>query len=99
LKRKIANKAHVEGSICNAYLLEEISNFCSMYFEEDIDTKAKDLDVGEGNEEDDSLPELFRNHGGHTSGKCRERYLTQQEFEACHKYVLDNCEMMRPYEE
>ncbi|XP_021729131.1 uncharacterized protein LOC110696148 [Chenopodium quinoa] len=29
LKRKIGNKARVKGSICNAYLIEEIENFCS----------------------------------------------------------------------
>ena len=45
-EKKIGNKARIEGSICNAYLLEEISNFCSLYFEDHIDTKAKSLDFG-----------------------------------------------------
>ena len=30
------NKARVEGSICNAYLVEEASLFCSYYFEEHV---------------------------------------------------------------
>ena len=36
----MGNKARVEGSICNAYLAEEISNFCSQYFRSEIDTNS-----------------------------------------------------------
>jgi hypothetical protein len=32
LKRKIKNKAHVEVSICEAYIVEEILTFISYYF-------------------------------------------------------------------
>ena len=31
LKQKVGNKARVESSICNAYLMEEISYFCANY--------------------------------------------------------------------
>ncbi|XP_074300381.1 uncharacterized protein LOC141631640 [Silene latifolia] len=73
LKRKIGNKARVEGSICNAYLLEKISNFCSLYFEKPIDTKAKQLNVCVEHQTDLDLPELFQDHMGKTSGKCQIR--------------------------
>jgi len=43
LKRKIENKARVEASICNAYLIKEISNFFSHYFGDDVETKAEML--------------------------------------------------------
>jgi len=33
LKKKVKNKAHVEASICEAYIVEEISTFISYYFE------------------------------------------------------------------
>ena len=33
LKKKIKNKAHIEASICEAYIIEEISTFISYYFE------------------------------------------------------------------
>jgi len=33
LKKKVKNKAHVEASICKAYIVEEISTFISYYFE------------------------------------------------------------------
>ncbi|XP_074321483.1 uncharacterized protein LOC141658307 [Silene latifolia] len=58
LKRKTGNKARVEGSICNAYLLEEISNFCSLYYEKHIDTKAKQLDVNDDTMTDDLIISL-----------------------------------------
>jgi Domain of unknown function (DUF4218) len=98
LKNKIGNKARVEGSICNAYLLEEISNFCSLYFEDHVDTKAKSLDFGFDNQVDSSLPELFQDHNGSTTGKCIKRFLDEKEYDQAHFYVLSNCELLRPYE-
>lgn len=41
LKKKVKNKAHEEGSICEAYLLEETSIFCSHYFEAHIHTRNR----------------------------------------------------------
>ncbi|XP_074300289.1 uncharacterized protein LOC141631530 [Silene latifolia] len=98
LKRKIGNKARVEGSICNAYLLEEISNFCSLYYEKHIDTKAKQLDVCDEVEPESNLPELFQDHMGKPSGKCHLRYLVDKEYQSAHMYILSNCEKMNPYE-
>ena len=31
LKKKVTNKAKVDGSICEAYLIDEITNFASHY--------------------------------------------------------------------
>ena len=39
LKKKIKNKAHVEASICEAYIVEEISTFISYYFEPYLRTR------------------------------------------------------------
>jgi hypothetical protein len=38
LKKKVTNKAKVEGSICEAYLIDEITNFASHYFGDDVQT-------------------------------------------------------------
>ena len=38
LKKKVTNKAQVEGSICEAYLIDEITNFASYYFGDDVQT-------------------------------------------------------------
>ncbi|CAA2969179.1 Hypothetical predicted protein [Olea europaea subsp. europaea] len=39
LKKKVKNRAHVEASIVEAYLLEETSTFCSLYFDQYIQTR------------------------------------------------------------
>ncbi|KAF9680583.1 hypothetical protein SADUNF_Sadunf06G0136900 [Salix dunnii] len=36
--KKVTNKAQVEGSICEAYLIDEITNFTSYYFGDDVQT-------------------------------------------------------------
>ena len=41
MKKNVNNKAKVEGLICNAYLVEEASNFCSYYFEPHVYTEAQ----------------------------------------------------------
>jgi len=37
--KKVKNKAHVEASICEAYIIEEISTFISYYFEPHLRTR------------------------------------------------------------
>jgi hypothetical protein len=39
LKKKVKNKTHVEASICEAYIVEEISTFISYYFEPHLRTR------------------------------------------------------------
>ena len=39
LKKKVKNKAHVEASICETYIVEEISTFISYYFEPHMRTR------------------------------------------------------------
>ncbi|XP_057990575.1 uncharacterized protein LOC131172956 [Hevea brasiliensis] len=41
LKNNVKNKAKVEGSICNAYLVEEASSFCAHYFEPHVNTRHR----------------------------------------------------------
>ena len=38
-KKKVKNKAHIEVSICEAYIVEEISIFISYYFEPHLRTR------------------------------------------------------------
>lgn len=33
LRKKVTNKNHIESSICEAYLIEEMTIFCSFYFD------------------------------------------------------------------
>jgi hypothetical protein len=39
LKKKVKNKAHIEASICESYIVEEISIFISYYFEPHLRTR------------------------------------------------------------
>jgi len=39
LKKKVKNKAYVEASICEAYIVEEISTFISYYFKPHLKTR------------------------------------------------------------
>ena len=41
LKKNVNNKAKLKCSICNAYLVEEASIFCSYYFETHVYTKSR----------------------------------------------------------
>ncbi|KAH6783195.1 hypothetical protein C2S52_008154 [Perilla frutescens var. hirtella] len=43
LKKTVGNKARVEGSICNAYLVQEASSFCSFYFEDHVSTRHRSV--------------------------------------------------------
>lgn len=103
LKRKIGNKARVEGSICNAYLAEEIANFVANYFQDNIDTKTRDLgrnvnpDVQERANEDD-IPEMFKVDVGRVSTEGKARYLDDKELERAHFFVLSNSGILGEYE-
>ena len=50
LKKKV-NKARVEGSICDAYLVEETSTFASFYYPHHVETRRiripRNLEIGE----------------------------------------------------
>ncbi|XP_021762951.1 uncharacterized protein LOC110727678 [Chenopodium quinoa] len=103
LKRKIGNKARVKGSICNAYLTEEISNFCPNYFQPSVDTKTRDLvrnvnaDV-ESPADNDEIPELFTVDKGRVSNLGKTRYLDDKELERAHLFVLRNTSILGEYE-
>lgn len=90
------NKARVEGSICNAYLVEEASTFCSYYFEGHVRTKHKNVprnyNVG-GDIRHEDFPDMLSifKQGGRPFGKMSKRYLDSSEYDAARLYVLLNC--------
>ena len=103
MKRKIGNKARVEGSICNAYLTEEIANFCSYYLKQDVDSKTRDLgrnvnaDV-EVNSYDNDLPEMFTVDIGKPSKQGKTEYLDKKSRDGAHLFVLSNSGILEAYE-
>ena len=101
LKQHVRNKAKVEGSICNAYLVEEASSFCSHYFEPHVYTRHRkvprndDGEIAEGVNIDGNLS-IFT-YPGRTMGRSRSRFLTEDEMHAAQKYILLNCTEVVPY--
>ncbi|WOH00653.1 hypothetical protein DCAR_0520026 [Daucus carota subsp. sativus] len=99
LKNNIKNKARVEGSMCNAYLVEEASTFCSHYFEQHVQTKHRKVprnDSSGGGESFEGNFSIF-SHPGRASGCANVRYLDDREYMAAHNYVLLNCPEVAPY--
>lgn len=83
-------------------MAEEISNFCSNYFQPHIDTKARDfgrnVEVGGDGELDPTLPPIFSLHDGHATTNGKERFLNDKEFQYAHMYVLANSDVLGEYE-
>ncbi|XP_071695507.1 uncharacterized protein [Rutidosis leptorrhynchoides] len=100
LKKKVTNKAKVEGSIANAYLIEETSMFCSHYFEPHVSTKMNVItprnDDGGDVEQCDGNISIFMSPG-RLSGSRKKRRLIDQEYDAARIYVLLNCVEIEEY--
>ncbi|KAL0404142.1 UNVERIFIED_CONTAM: hypothetical protein Sradi_2055000 [Sesamum radiatum] len=80
LKKKVKNKEHIEASIVEAYIVEEIGWFTSHYFEPHVTCKrcrpSRNDDLTREHER------IFRNifnHRGRPSGVPKKRYVTGQE--------------------
>jgi hypothetical protein len=83
----------VEGSIVEAYLIEEVSDFCSTYFARDVSTRATRPD--RHSDETRSLKETrsqctIFDYPGRGRGPGY-RYLNDKEFRAAQMFMLLNC--------
>jgi hypothetical protein len=97
---KVKNKAHVEASICKAYIVEEISTFISYYFEPHLRTTINRIPKHDNSGEVPSSRNLsiFSNSGRPAPKKdVRGRYFSEIEFRQRHNYVLFNCDEFRPF--
>ena len=95
----VKNKSRVEGSICEAYLCQETSHFCSYYFESHVQSMRNNIGRNDdGGIDETILPTLsIFNHSGRSAGTCKSRYLNDKELAAAHLHVLLNCEEVQPY--
>lgn len=102
MKKKIGNKARVEGSICNAYLTEETSNFCTHYFESHVDTKGKKYSCSaytqDNDPKDKSIPEPFSCNIGYCPSEGTSIFFDEQDYNCAHHYILGNCGILKEYE-
>ena len=100
LKKKVKNKAHVEASICEAYIVEEISTFISYYFEPHLRMRINRVPRHDDGSEVPSGRNLaiFSNPERPTpKNAIRGRYLSKIEFKQAHNYVIFNCDELRPF--
>ncbi|XP_058729647.1 uncharacterized protein LOC131601773 isoform X2 [Vicia villosa] len=99
LKQMVKNRSRVEGSICEAYLCQETSHFCSYYFESHVQTLRNKVGRNDDGVQDDVVPQTFSifNHYGRSAGFCKSRYLDDRELKAAHLHILLNCEEVQPY--
>ncbi|KAJ9547248.1 hypothetical protein OSB04_019791 [Centaurea solstitialis] len=103
LKRTVRNKARVEGSIVEAHLVNELSTYCSLYFEPTIETRLNREprnfapDIPSSSEVDSRLSifkvpsrRLFEKGG-------KRRAFTDEEMHKAHTYILLNCVEVCPF--
>ncbi|CAH9080376.1 unnamed protein product [Cuscuta epithymum] len=92
LKKKIGNKARVEASIREGYLLSEMGTFASYYFPEEVTTKARGVPrFDDGFMINDDVPASIFAQKAKAIGASTRRYMDQNETNAVHSYVLQNC--------
>jgi hypothetical protein len=99
-QEKVKNKAHVEASICEAYIVEEILIVISYYFEPHLKTRINCVPWHDDGGEVPSSENLsiFSNLGRPIpKNVIRGRYLSKIEFKQAHNYVLFNCDELRPF--
>ncbi|XP_020271854.1 uncharacterized protein LOC109847022 [Asparagus officinalis] len=96
-KKYVTNKARPEGSIAEAYIVNEAVTFCSMYFRE-IETRInraeRNVDV-----EDDQVVDGLSIFSQKVRPFCGKKYilLDRKEVNKAHWYVLYNCDEVKPY--
>lgn len=97
LKKKVKNKARVEGSICEAYLLEETSIFCSHYFESHVQSRSRRVPRNDDGGVSSEFPPIsIFNHPGRPQGTSKKRFITDEERTEIQCYVLLNCPLVDP---
>lgn len=98
MKKKARNPTRVEASIVKAYLNEEVSTFCSLYFDPSVRTKLNRVPRNDdgGHVEPRGRLSIFSHPGRPLGPKNERRTLTDDELQAAHRYVLLNCEELVP---
>lgn len=100
LKQKVKNRARVEGSIVEAYIVEEVSTFCSLYFESDVETRlTRPPRNDDGGDIYCSMRLSIFSHPGRPLGSQRDgrSFINDDERNAAHKYILLNCDEIIPF--
>ncbi|KAH0769726.1 hypothetical protein KY290_013707 [Solanum tuberosum] len=99
VNKRLCNKASVEGSICEAYLMAESTQFFSHYFEPHVMSRHHNVssnDDGGVMKDDEENLSIFT-HPGRLSGEAKKRDLSLEEIKAAQTYILLNCQEVEPF--
>lgn len=94
LKGYVRNRAHPEGSIAEAYVVNECLTFCSFYLhgiETHFNREERNCDIVE-----DGGLSVF-SYRFRSLGAAKYVQMSPNELEMAHWYVLSNCEELEPY--
>ncbi|KAJ0972399.1 hypothetical protein J5N97_020358 [Dioscorea zingiberensis] len=100
LKSYVRNKARPEGSIAEAYIVQECMHFCSRYLHE-TETRLNRVQRNyeeSGDDHSHSGLQVFSRAGKPLLGKKYEE-LTLTEWAQARMYVLENCDEIRMFVE
>ncbi|KAB2607136.1 hypothetical protein D8674_038803 [Pyrus ussuriensis x Pyrus communis] len=97
LKRYVRNKGRPEGSIAEAYLVDECLSFCSMYLRdvESRRTRRGRNEDGIGRGVSGGLS-IFDSKGCYM-GSGENVELNLNVLDQCHRYILNNCDEVSPF--
>ncbi|RVX02608.1 hypothetical protein CK203_016440 [Vitis vinifera] len=97
LKRYVRNKARPEGSIAEAYIVNEALMFCSMYLT-GIETRFNRSERNEDRFEDrvQGCLSIFSQQA-RPLGSRQHLQFSKEELTKAHWYIMNNCPELRPY--
>jgi hypothetical protein len=95
LRKKCRNKCKIEASIVEAYILEEVSNFTTIYYGDNLPSVYNPPPRYNAGENESNLS-LFRGQLGSASGST-SKTLTPEEWRSITLYVLNNLDEVEPY--
>lgn len=92
LKSYVRNRGRPEGSIAEGYNAEECLAFCSLYFDDGVETRHNRVNRNDDDiHEDSTRLDVFSN-SGRPLGKRNAQVLDDNLLAKAHQYVLFNCE-------
>ena len=95
LRAKYKNKCKIEASIAEAYILEEVSNFTTKYYADNLPSVHNPPPHYNAGEDESSLS-IFRGQLGSASG-ATHKTLKHEEWCTIMLYVLTNLSEVEPY--
>ena len=98
LRKKCGNKAKIEASVAEAFRVEEVSNFTTTYYTENLPPNVHKSLPRYNDDESSSTLSLFKGQFGRGSAGT-PKILRDHEWRTITLYVLLNLEEVTPYRE